>query len=117
MVIGGGPAGLEAARAARERGHEVTVYEKEPKPGGQINLITQRPRRKGMGAIITHLTHMLNKIQVPVITGTEVDTEIVENQNPDVIIVATGSLPIENPVPGEYDGDVEFSAGNKHSIG
>jgi thioredoxin reductase len=102
MVIGGGPAGLEAARAAREKGHDVVVYEKESRPGGQINLITQRPRRKGMEAIIHYLEYMLKKSRVPVITGLEITAEFVAKENPDAVIVATGSLPIIKPVPGEY---------------
>ena len=102
MVIGGGPAGLEAARAAREKGHRVTIYEKEAKPGGQINLIIKRPKRKVMTAIKDHLEHELMKLQVPIITETEVTTESVAHENPDVVIVATGSFPIDKPIPGVY---------------
>lgn len=103
MVIGGGPAGLEAARTAGERGHEVILYEKEDHIGGQINLIAKRPRRKGMEAIILYLCHMLEKLQVPVITGTEVTAELVIKENPDVVIVATGSRPTAKPVTGRYE--------------
>lgn len=102
MVIGGGPAGLEAARRARERGHDVTVYEKESRVGGQINLIKKRPARKGMEAIILYLHRMLEKLQVPVITGTTVTAERVMKKIPDAVIVATGSRPRERPVPGKY---------------
>jgi mycofactocin system FadH/OYE family oxidoreductase 2 len=102
MVIGGGPAGLEAAITARERGHEVTVYEKEAMVGGQINLIKKRPGRQGMAEVIRFLCHMLQKLQVPVITETEVTAAFVFQENPDVVIVATGSRPREKPVPGRY---------------
>lgn len=102
MVIGGGPAGLEAARTARERGHNVIVYEKENLIGGQINLICKRPKRKGMGAVITYLSHMLDKLHVPVITGKEMTVDMVMGENPDVVIVTTGSMPRERPVQGIY---------------
>ena len=102
MVIGGGPAGLEAARRARERGHEVIVYEKEATPGGQVNLIKKRPARQGMEAVILHLTHVLERLRVPIVTGTEMTAALVEKANPDAVIVATGSRPRKRPVPGRY---------------
>ncbi len=102
MVIGAGPAGLEAARAAGEKGHEVTVYEKEAFVGGQINLIKKRPKRQGMEAIMRYLLRMLERDQVPVITGTQVTASFVLDQNPDVVIVATGSKPVQKPVSGHY---------------
>lgn len=102
MVIGAGPAGLEAARTAREMGHEVVVYEKETWVGGQINLIKKRPGRQGMEAVVRYLCHMLEKLQVPVITGTEVTAALVFKENPDAVIVTTGSRPRKKPVPGRY---------------
>ena len=102
MVVGGGPAGLEAARLAREKGHEVMVYEKEKEVGGQINLIKKRPGREGMGGIIHYLRHMLDRLQVPIITGVEITLEMILEKNPDAVIVATGSRPKIKPVPGEY---------------
>ncbi len=102
MVIGGGPAGLEAARAARERGHEVTLYEKKASIGGQINLICKRPRRRGMEAIIRYLERRLRALEVRVVTGTEVTVNLVAGENPDAVIVATGSRPRPKPVPGRY---------------
>lgn len=102
MVIGGGPAGLEAARVAKERGHEVTLYEREKQIGGQIHLIGKRPGRKGMAGVIRYLEHALEKLQVPVITGVEITLKRVLEKGPDVVIVATGSSPKTRPVPGKY---------------
>ena len=102
MVVGGGPAGLEAARMAKERGHEVTLYEKSHEVGGQINLIKNRPGRQAMAGIIVHLLRALEKLQVPMITGTEVTPALVHENKPDAVIVATGSKPRLNPVSGDY---------------
>ena len=102
MVVGSGPAGLEAARIARERGHEVTVYEKKSQVGGQINLIKKQPGRQIMEGIIRWQTHMLEKLRVPIITGIEVTPEFVLEESPDALVVATGSMPKTKPVPGEY---------------
>ncbi len=102
MVIGGGPAGLEAARTARERGHDVTVYEKEKETGGQINLIKRRPNRRSIEAVSLYLRRMLEKLQVRIITGTEVNADLVLKEKPDAVIVATGSFPVAKPVKGAY---------------
>ncbi len=102
MVIGGGPAGLEAARMAKERGHEVVLYEKAQEVGGQVTIIKKRPGRQAMAGIITHLLHVLEGLHVPMVLGTEVTPELVSEKKPDVVIVATGSRPRKNPLPGNY---------------
>ena len=102
MVIGAGPAGLEAARAAALKGHAVTVYEKNQEAGGQINLIRKRPPRQGMAAVISYLKHQLDLLGVPILTGQEVQWTQVQKENPDCVIVATGSIPNPKPVPGQY---------------
>ncbi len=102
MVVGAGPAGLEAARAAREKGHDVTVYEKAEVVGGQINLAKEGTGRQGMAEIILYLSHVLKKLQVPIVTSVEATKKIVLEKNPDAVIVTTGSRPKTNPVPGDY---------------
>jgi mycofactocin system FadH/OYE family oxidoreductase 2 len=102
LVVGGGPAGMETARVARARGHDVTLYEKAPSLGGQVNLISKRPGRQGMAEIVRHLTHALKEQEVSVTTGVEVNSELVLEMNPDVVVVATGSRPKEKPVTGDY---------------
>jgi mycofactocin system FadH/OYE family oxidoreductase 2 len=101
MVVGGGPGGMEAARAAKVRGHDVTLYDKNHTLGGQVNLIQRRPGRQPMAGIIHNLTRELKKLDVPVMTGLEVTPEFVSQENPDAVIVATGSRPREEPVPGD----------------
>jgi thioredoxin reductase len=102
LVVGGGPAGMEAARVARARGHDVFLYEKAPLLGGQVNLIKKRPGRQPMAGIIQHLARALKHLEVSVTTGKEVGPELVLQMNPEVVIVATGSLPRPKPVPGQY---------------
>ncbi|UCD78796.1 MAG: FAD-dependent oxidoreductase [Desulfobacterales bacterium] len=102
MVVGSGPAGLEAARIARLRGHTVTVYEKESQIGGQINLIKKRPGRQPMAGVIRYLKHALAQLQVPIVTETTMTAESVLQKNPDAVVVATGSRPHPKPVPGNY---------------
>jgi thioredoxin reductase len=102
MVVGSGPAGLEAARIARLRGHAVTVYERDSLIGGQINLIKKRPGRQAMAGVVRYLKHALAELKIPIVTGTSVTAEFVVQQNPDVVVVATGSRPQPNPVAGDY---------------
>ncbi|CAB1063255.1 2,4-dienoyl-CoA reductase [NADPH] (EC [Olavius sp. associated proteobacterium Delta 1] len=102
MVVGGGPAGLEAARSARLRGHTVTVYEKDRRIGGQINLIKKRPGRQAMAGVVRYLRHALAELEVPIVTDTRVNADFVAQQHPDAVVVATGSRPRPKPVPGNY---------------
>jgi mycofactocin system FadH/OYE family oxidoreductase 2 len=102
IVIGGGPGGMEAARVAKERGHEVTLYEKEATLGGQVNLILKQPGRQPMAGIIAQLNRGLQRAGVSVRTGVRVTPELVLGEKSDAVIVATGSRPKGKPVPGEY---------------
>lgn len=102
IVVGTGPAGLQAAIIAKQKDIDVTVYEKEDVVGGQLNLIKKRAARQGMAGVVRYLTHCLKKLQVPVITGTPVTSELIREENPDAVIVATGSKPIPKPFPGNY---------------
>jgi pyruvate/2-oxoglutarate dehydrogenase complex dihydrolipoamide dehydrogenase (E3) component len=101
-VVGAGPAGLEAARTAKLRGHDVMVFEKNESPGGQINLQVKGTGRQGMGEVIRYLCHMLNTLDVPIINNKEVTVDFIRENNPDVVVIATGSNPVKKPVPGEY---------------
>jgi mycofactocin system FadH/OYE family oxidoreductase 2 len=100
LVIGGGPAGMWAAKTARLRGHDVTLYEKEAVLGGQITLAMKGSGREELGVIIRNEKNQLRKLKVPVITNCAVTPEFVLKEHPDVVIVATGSVPKVHPVPG-----------------
>jgi N-methyl-L-proline demethylase len=93
VVVGAGPAGLEAARVAAERGHEVIVFEATNEPGGQIRLTAQSPRRHEMISIIEWRMSQCEALGVNFHFDTYADTGTVLAQQPDVVIIATGGMP------------------------
>jgi 2,4-dienoyl-CoA reductase-like NADH-dependent reductase (Old Yellow Enzyme family)/thioredoxin reductase len=92
VVVGAGPAGLEAARVASERGHQVTVFEAAPKPGGQVRLTALSPRRKEMLSIIDWRMARCEEQGVHFRFNTLADAAIVLAEQADVVIIATGGL-------------------------
>ena len=93
VIVGAGPAGLEAARVAAERGHEVIVFEAADKPGGQIRLTAQSPRRKEMIGIIDWRMKQCEKLGVVIHFNRLANAVDVMDERPDVAIIATGGLP------------------------
>jgi NADPH-dependent 2,4-dienoyl-CoA reductase/sulfur reductase-like enzyme len=93
LVIGTGPAGLEAARVAGERGHEVTVLEAADRPGGQIRLTALSERRREMIGIIDWRMAQCERLGVTFHFNTWAEAETVLAHEPDVVIVATGGMP------------------------
>ena len=100
MVVGGGPAGLEAARVAAVRGHQVTLYEKESQPGGQMNLACVPPLKQELSLGIKYLRRQVRKLGVDVKLNTEVTPELVEEMKPDAVVVATGGECLVIKLPG-----------------
>ncbi len=103
MVIGGGPAGLEAARVAALRGHEVALYEKSGELGGQILIAAKVPTRQEIAGITRWLALQIQKLGVDIHLNTEVTPQIVEREKPDAVVVATGSTPRHLSLPGATD--------------
>ena len=93
VVIGAGPGGLEAARVAAERGHDVTVLEAQPDPGGQVRLASLSPRRRDMISIIDWRMSQCAARDVVFHFNTWAEAADVTALNPDVVIVATGGMP------------------------
>lgn len=102
LIIGGGPGGLEAARVAALRGHTVTLWEKEKRLGGQVNLASLPPGKGDYRVhVIGWLSRQCTKAGVELQTATEGTVDKVKEYNPDVVIVATGAaLDVMPDIPG-----------------
>jgi NADPH-dependent 2,4-dienoyl-CoA reductase/sulfur reductase-like enzyme len=106
LVIGGGAAGMEAARVAAERGHSVTLYEKEVSLGGQLVIAAKTINRVEMKKPIHYYQSQLKRLGVQVHLGTAVTRETIGRESPDEIIVASGGLPKGMSIPGAGGGQV-----------
>jgi hypothetical protein len=93
LVVGGGPAGLESARMAAERGHRVTLVEKSGELGGQFRLAAGQPERGEIGQLLTWYQRQLEKLQVKVRLRMEMTAEQVKASGAEVVVLATGSTP------------------------
>ncbi len=111
LVIGGGPGGMEAARVAAERGHNVTLVEKASELGGQITLASKAPQRDQIAGITRWYALELDRLGVELRLDTAGDASLVRDIRPDVCILATGGIPFleQNPEWGYDDGLVVSS--------
>src|SRR5581483_8574186 len=102
-VVGGGPAGLEAARVAAERGHRVVLFEREAELGGMALVTARQPGREEMLGVPRWLAGQVARLGVDVRLRTEATAERVLAERPDAVIVATGARPTE---PDAGDGSL-----------
>jgi mycofactocin system FadH/OYE family oxidoreductase 2 len=93
LVAGGGPAGMRAAAVLAERGHRVTLAERDDRLGGQVNLILRTPGRDEFGWITCDLEKRMLRFGVDIRLGTEVTVDLVRELAPDGVVVATGAVP------------------------
>ena len=100
LVIGGGPAGMEASLIATARGHEVTLWEKDNKLGGQLNLAIIPPGKDELSSLIRYFRFQLDRSGVKVVLNTFATPEAILKYAPDVIIVAAGSKPSVPDIKG-----------------
>ncbi len=100
LIVGGGPAGMQAAKVSAQRGFRVKLYERQRELGGQINLLVRVPNRVEFGDASRNLQREIHEAGVEVHLGVEVTAEMVEHEQPDAVIIATGSLPLLPPIPG-----------------
>ncbi len=108
MVVGGGPAGMWAAKMAALRGHRVDLYEREAELGGQVRIAMKGAGRDEFGVIVRNEKAQLDRLGVKVHLGVEVTESMVLEQEPDAVVVATGSVPKARPVAGA-DGPAVFN--------
>ena len=106
VVVGGGPAGMEAARVAAERGHQVVLFEASDRLGGEVKLAMLPPMRESFEEIIKFFEHQLPKLDVEVRLNTEATTEKVLAERADAVIVATGATPYVPDIPGAQGSNV-----------
>jgi 2,4-dienoyl-CoA reductase-like NADH-dependent reductase (Old Yellow Enzyme family)/thioredoxin reductase len=100
MVVGGGPAGLEAAYVAAQRGHRVSLFEREEWLGGQLNLAAQAPHKEEFLDAVRYLELMARRAGVDLHLGARITPERVIADGPDAVVVATGAVPLTVPFPG-----------------
>ncbi len=100
-VVGAGPAGMEAARVLALRSHEVILFEKENRLGGQMRLAMAPPfKRERIGPLLDYYGDQLNKLKVKIHLNTTAGKETIARLAPDAVILATGAVPVVPSIPG-----------------
>ena len=100
MVIGGGAAGMSAALAAAEKGHNVTLYEKDDRLGGQLYLAGSPPGREEFAELASDLAQQVALSNIKLRLSQPVDESVIKTESPDAVILSTGSEPVSPPVTG-----------------
>ena len=99
VVVGGGPAGMEAAVVAALRGHEVTLFEKESKLGGQMNVASVPPYKGDIAYYIEYMAHQVSKAGVNARLNTEATSELIMAEKPDAVVIAAGGNHVIPDIP------------------
>ncbi len=111
VVVGGGPAGLEAARVAAERGHQVTVLEQYAQLGGKVRIAEEVPHHEEVGNILKYLIPEIERLGVTVRLETEATADVITAEQPETVVLATGAVPVAPLLPGDDSVPVSTSAG------
>ncbi len=100
LIVGGGPAGIEAARTAAARGHEVTLWEASDRLGGQLNWTEAMPKRANFGRFHAHQLKALDRLGVTVDCNRRADADAIRAFGAERVLLATGSVPTQPALPG-----------------
>jgi 2,4-dienoyl-CoA reductase (NADPH2) len=100
LILGAGPAGLQAAETAAMRGHRVVLLDKAQQMGGQLLMACRPPGKGDIEPFKDHLVYRVKKLGVEIILNETVSPELLERINPDAAIIATGSAPVIPSIPG-----------------
>jgi 2,4-dienoyl-CoA reductase-like NADH-dependent reductase (Old Yellow Enzyme family)/thioredoxin reductase len=100
LVVGGGPAGMEASRVAALRGHKVTLVEEQRRLGGQLRVAARPPGRGEFRNLIKWYQHQVSRLGIKLILGRKATVDSIRNLEPDTVILATGSCPLSPAIEG-----------------
>jgi 2,4-dienoyl-CoA reductase-like NADH-dependent reductase (Old Yellow Enzyme family)/thioredoxin reductase len=106
VVAGAGPAGLELSRVASLRGHKVTIYEKDEKIGGMVNLSFVPPHKEELKSIVDYYEHQIKINNINIKLNSEFNINEIQNIKPDVVVLATGAKIILTNIPGASENKV-----------
>ena len=106
VVVGAGPAGLEAARVLDRMGHHVILFEQNQEIGGQVNLAMQPPGKAEFGEILKYYRYALKSSRIDLRLGVRASENTIMEELPDAVIIATGSVPLEPDLPGIFNPSV-----------
>ena len=115
-VIGGGPAGMQAAIEAAKRGHQVTLFEKQDHLGGKLVFSRQTEFKNDLRKFMDYQIHMVEKLGVEVRLNTEATPELIASLEPDAVLAAVGADPVIPPIPG-VDGSNVITAEQCYEMG
>lgn len=108
MIVGGGPAGMQAAQTAIMRGHDVTLYEKSDRLGGMLNEASTLEMKNDLKVYLQWMIKTTEECGAKIMLNTEVTAELVEMNAPDALFIATGATEFKPPIEGVHQENVSF---------
>ncbi|MFC1823286.1 FAD-dependent oxidoreductase [Thermodesulfobacteriota bacterium] len=110
VIIGGGPGGMEAARVSGLRGHDVVLFDKEAELGGQLQVAAVPPHKTRIADYTRYMAGQMKRLGVDLRLGVAVNEDMIQQETPDAVFVATGLLPFVPDIPGLKETGINFAA-------